>query len=112
MALAISPKVLLMDEPFGALDALTRERLQVEMRAIHLREGKTTVFVTHDVEEAVFLADRIVLFSKRPARVVADIDVTAALGPERPLERREEAAFFALRNDVLHKIRAETGGER
>ena len=107
--LAAGSQVLLMDEPFGALDALTRERLQVELRQIQRREEKTIIFVTHDVEEAVFLADRIVLFSKRPARIVADIDVAAKLGMERPLEIRETQDFFALRNEVLHLIRNVTG---
>lgn len=105
--LAAGSEVLLMDEPFGALDALTRERLQVQLRAIQKREAKTVIFVTHDVEEAVFLADRIVLFSARPATVVADIDVTAELGSERPLDIRETRAFFDLRNRVLHLIRHE-----
>ncbi|MGJ7042457.1 ABC-type nitrate/sulfonate/bicarbonate transport system ATPase subunit [Shinella sp. BE166] len=107
--LAAGSDVLLMDEPFGALDALTRERLQVELRLIQNREQKTVIFVTHDVEEAVFLADRIVLFSRRPARVVADIDVVARLGAERTLDIRESPAFFELRNHVLHLIRNETG---
>ncbi len=107
--LAAGSDVLLMDEPFGALDALTRERLQVELRQIQIREEKTIIFVTHDVEEAVFLADRIILFSRRPATVVADIDVAAELGPQRPLEIRETQKFFELRNRVLHLIRHETG---
>ncbi|WP_322419024.1 ABC transporter ATP-binding protein [Mesorhizobium huakuii] len=107
--LAAGSDVLLMDEPFGALDALTRERLQVELRQIQIREEKTVIFVTHDVEEAVFLADRIILFSRRPASVVADIDVAAELGADRPLEIRETQKFFELRNKVLHLIRNETG---
>ncbi|RWP03635.1 MAG: ABC transporter ATP-binding protein [Mesorhizobium sp.] len=107
--LAAGSDVLLMDEPFGALDALTRERLQVELRQIQIREEKTVIFVTHDVEEAVFLADRIILFSRRPASVVADIDVAAQLGPQRPLEIRETQKFFELRNKVLHLIRNQTG---
>jgi ABC-type nitrate/sulfonate/bicarbonate transport system ATPase subunit len=107
--LAAGSEVLMMDEPFGALDALTRERLQVELRLIQSREQKTIIFVTHDVEEGVFLADRIILFSKRPARVVADIDVAAKLGAERTLETRELPVFFELRNHVLHLIRNETG---
>lgn len=110
--LAAGSDVLLMDEPFGALDALTRERLQVELRQIQREERKTIIFVTHDVEEAVFLADRIILFSARPARVLRDIDVASVLGPERPLEAREGEAFFRLRNEVLHMIRNETGGQR
>jgi NitT/TauT family transport system ATP-binding protein len=108
--LAAGSDVLLMDEPFGALDALTRERLQLELRQIQMEEDKTVIFVTHDVEEAVFLADRIILFSARPARVLRDIDVAAALGPVRNLEIRESETFFRLRNDVLHMIRNETGG--
>ncbi|MDB5524301.1 MAG: transporter ATP-binding protein [Rhizobium sp.] len=107
--LAAGSDVLLMDEPFGALDALTRERLQVQLREIQIREGKTVIFVTHDVEEAVFLADRIVMFSRRPASVIADIDVNAVLGKQRPLEIRETPKFFDLRNQVLHLIRNETG---
>jgi NitT/TauT family transport system ATP-binding protein len=110
--LAAGSDVLLMDEPFGALDALTRERLQVELRQIQMKEEKTVIFVTHDVEEAVFLADRIILFSARPARVLKDIDVAAKLGSVRNLEIRESDAFFRLRNDVLHMIRNETGDHR
>ena len=108
-SLAAGSDVLLMDEPFGALDALTRERLQVQLREIQTREEKTIIFVTHDVEEAVFLADRIILFSARPATVLRDIDVTALLGRERQLETREGEAFFRLRNDILHLIRTMTG---
>ncbi len=90
--LAAGSDVLLMDEPFGALDAQRRETLQVELRSIQKRDAKTVIFVTHDVEEAVFLADRVIVFSQRPARVIADIDVTARLGAERhagaPRQRR------------------------
>jgi NitT/TauT family transport system ATP-binding protein len=110
--LAAGSDMLLMDEPFGALDALTRERLQVELREIQREEEKTIIFVTHDVEEAVFLADRIILFSARPARIIKDVDVAAVLGPDRSLEVRESEVFFRLRNDVLHIIRNETGDQR
>jgi ABC-type nitrate/sulfonate/bicarbonate transport system ATPase subunit len=105
--LAAGSPVLLMDEPFGALDALTREKLQVELRQIQTRETKTIIFVTHDVEEAVFLADRIVMLSSRPASVVADIDVAAILGNSRSLVLRETDVFFKLRNEVLHVVRRE-----
>ena len=108
-SLAAGSDVLLMDEPFGALDALTRERLQVELRQIQSEEAKTIIFVTHDVEEAVFLADRIILFTARPAHVLRDIDVAAILGSTRTLEVRESQDFFTLRNDVLHMIRNEAG---
>ncbi len=111
-SLAAGSDVLLMDEPFGALDALTRERLQVELRQIQAEEKKTIIFVTHDVEEAVFLADRIILFSARPARVIRDIDVAKILGASRTLAARESQEFFKLRNEVLHLIRNEAGTVR
>ena len=82
--LAAGSDVLLMDEPFGALDAQTRECLQVELRRIQQSERKTIIFVTHDVEEAVFLADRIIVFSPRPARIVSEIDVRVGLRPRAP----------------------------
>ncbi len=109
--LAAGSDVLLMDEPFGALDAQRREKLQVELRGIQRRDTKTVVFVTHDVEEAVFLADRVIVFSKRPARLVADIDVTARLGAERPLELRDSPDFFQLRNAVLKLLREAAGDD-
>jgi NitT/TauT family transport system ATP-binding protein len=105
--LAAGSAVLLMDEPFGALDALTREKLQVELRQIQMREAKTIIFVTHDVEEAVFLADRIIMLSSRPASVVADMNVAGLLGRSRPLAIRESEVFFKLRNEVLHVVRRE-----
>jgi len=110
--LAAGSAVLLMDEPFGALDALTREKLQVELRQIQMREAKTIIFVTHDVEEAVFLADRIIMLSSRPASVVADMNVAGILGRSRPLAIRESEVFFKLRNEVLHVVRREAEDER
>ncbi|MCB8838302.1 ABC transporter ATP-binding protein [Aurantimonas sp. VKM B-3413] len=107
--LAAGSDVLLMDEPFGALDAQRREGLQVQLRKIQKRDAKTIVFVTHDVEEAVFLADRVVVFTKRPASVAAEVDVGARLGPDRTLELRESAEFFALRNELLHLLRSAAG---
>ena len=105
---AAGSEVLLMDEPFGALDALTRERLQLQLCEIQSQEAKTIIFVTHDVEEAVFLSNRIVLFSMRPARIVADIDVNAVLGEKRNLQIRETKEFFDLRNKILNLIRHES----
>jgi NitT/TauT family transport system ATP-binding protein len=109
--LAAGSDVLLMDEPFGALDAQRREHLQVELRGIQRRDAKTIVFVTHDVEEAVFLGDRVIVFSRRPARVLADFDIGAELGSERPLELRDSPEFFALRTRVLKLVREAAGVE-
>jgi NitT/TauT family transport system ATP-binding protein len=104
--LAAGSEVLLMDEPFGALDAQRREKLQVELRRLQRQDAKTVVFVTHDVEEAAFLADRVVVFSKRPARTMAIVDVTSRLGADRPIELRDTPEFFALRTELLHAVRA------
>ncbi len=106
--LAANPDVLLMDEPFGALDALTREHLQTQLLEINQSEHKTTIFVTHDVEEAILLAHRLIVFSARPARVLEDIDVTAVL----PVNNREHAvretsAFLSLRQRVQDILRTE-----
>jgi ABC-type nitrate/sulfonate/bicarbonate transport system ATPase subunit len=106
--LASSPDVLLMDEPFGALDAQTREHLQFQLMDINKSEKKTTIFVTHDVEEAILLANRIIIFSARPARIVREINVDALM-PQQ--DRRNGTAdmetFMALRADILKIIRAE-----
>ena len=104
--LAAGSEILLMDEPFGALDAQRREGLQVELRRIQQQDAKTIIFVTHDVDEAVFLADRIIVFSKRPARLLQEIDVDAVLGADRTLELRDGEAFFRLRTDILRLVRA------
>jgi NitT/TauT family transport system ATP-binding protein len=74
-ALAIDPAMLLMDEPFGALDALTRDSLHVELEAIWASTGKTILFVTHNVREAVALGDRVLVFSPRPGRIVAEFPI-------------------------------------
>jgi nitrate/nitrite transport system ATP-binding protein len=92
-ALSIEPKVLLMDEPFGALDALTRAHLQDELLAIVARTGSTVVMVTHDVDEAVLLSDRIVMMTNGPAATIGDI-VQVRL--PRPRER------VALAHDILY----------
>jgi NitT/TauT family transport system ATP-binding protein len=105
--LAADPLVFLMDEPFGALDVLTRERLQVQLLNLQRAENKTVIFVTHDVDEAVLLADRIVVFSARPARVLRDIDVRAILPREHGLEITEDPGFRRLRQEVLALLREE-----
>ena len=106
--LAADPEILLMDEPFGALDALTREFLQLQLLDINRDEQKTVIFVTHDVEEAVLLANRIVVYSARPARIIEEIQVGEFLGDEpRSVETKESDAFFKLRNKILHITREE-----
>jgi NitT/TauT family transport system ATP-binding protein len=105
--LAASPNILLMDEPFGALDAQTREFLQSQLLEINREERKTTIFVTHDVEEAVILADRIFMFSARPASVIEEIKVEDHLGEERGIAGKETEAFFHLCNHVRDLMRAE-----
>ena len=107
--LAAGSDVLLMDEPFGALDAQTREHLQTQLRAIQRQDAKTIIFVTHDVEEALFIADRVIVFSKRPARIISEIDVAGRFGADRTLELRETKPFFDLRNEVLRLVRHEVG---
>ncbi len=101
-AIAVNPSVLLMDEPFGALDAQTRNMLQKELLEIWQKTRKTILFVTHSVDEAVFLADRIVVLSRNPGRIRQIIDVTA----DRPRDRTcNECAL--IRREVLALIEEE-----
>ena len=79
-ALAIDPEILVMDEPFAALDAQTREAMQEELLRVHMATGKTILFVTHDLDEATYLADRVIVMGAHPGRVVAEVTV----GMERP----------------------------
>ena len=100
-ALAMQPKVLLMDEPFGALDALTRAHLQDSVMEIHARLGNTIIMITHDVDEAVLLSDRIVMMTNGPAATIGQI---LAIGLERPRERvslADSAQYNHYRAEVL-----------
>lgn len=95
-ALVNDPKVLILDEPLGKLDSLTRIAMQAEIVALWQRKGFTTLLVTHDVEEALFLANRVVVFSDRPARIKADIAV------DRPYPRhRGDPKLAELRQNIL-----------
>jgi NitT/TauT family transport system ATP-binding protein len=90
-ALVHDPKLVLMDEPFGALDALTRERMNVELRRIWQQSGKTILFVTHSISEAVFLGTRVIVLTARPARMAAEIIVD--LPERRDLEIKTHETF-------------------
>lgn len=90
-ALIHDPAMLLMDEPFGALDAMTRDVMNMELQRIWLEKRKTVVFVTHSIDEAVFLADRVVIMSKRPGRIIEDLRVD--LERPRKLEDRFSPTF-------------------
>jgi NitT/TauT family transport system ATP-binding protein len=100
-ALAVDPDVLLLDEPFGALDALTREVLQNEMLSLSERMKKTILFVTHSIDEAVMLADRVVVMSARPGRIanIIDIDIDRPRAG-RGVEIRESQAFIHYRRTL------------
>jgi len=102
-ALSFKPSVLLMDEPFGALDEMTRERLNRELLNVWSGTSTTIVFVTHSIAEAVFLSDRVVVMSPRPGRIDAVIDVDLA----RPREgvTRDAPRFFELVAEVRHHLR-------
>jgi NitT/TauT family transport system ATP-binding protein len=99
-ALVHDPPLLLMDEPFGALDALTRAQLQIDLQTIWQASRKTVVFVTHSIEEAVFLSDRIIVMTPRPGRVREVIDID--LPRPRGLDARERPAFTEATNRVNH----------
>ena len=101
-ALAEKPSLLLMDEPFGALDEMTRERMQAELVRICAETATTVVFVTHSIPEAVYLSDRVVVMSARPGRIAAIVDVT--LG-QRGENTRESSQFFAKITEVREALR-------
>ncbi|WP_088344347.1 MULTISPECIES: ABC transporter ATP-binding protein [Rhodomicrobium] len=93
-ALVHDPKIVLMDEPFGALDAMTRERMNLELQKIHHDTGKTILLITHSIPEAVFLADRVVVMSERPGSIAAIYDV--GLPRPRRFEMMGDPVFVAL----------------
>jgi NitT/TauT family transport system ATP-binding protein len=102
-AFAFEPALLLMDEPFGALDEMTRERLNLELLSIWERLQSTVVFVTHSISEAVFLSTRVVVMSPRPGRIAGV--VTIDLPSPRSAETREEPRFFELVTEVRELLR-------
>ena len=101
-ALASRPSALLMDEPFGAVDALTKADLEDELLDVFATTGTTVVFVTHDIEEAVYLSDRVLMLDGAPARIVAEITVDCPR-PRTQISTRESQAFLSARHRV-HEV--------
>jgi NitT/TauT family transport system ATP-binding protein len=110
-ALAPSPRLLLMDEPFGALDEMTRERMQAELLRIARETGAAVLFVTHSIPEAVVLSDRVVVMSPRPGRITEIVTgcrpgaATADLAPDDVEDVRESTAFFEAVTRVREALR-------
>jgi len=101
-ALGFSPKILMMDEPFGALDELTRDNLNQQLQALWASEKRTVVFVTHSISEAIYLSTRIVVMSPRPGRIVKVIDSPLPL--ERPFSLRDTPEFIRLAREVREAL--------
>jgi NitT/TauT family transport system ATP-binding protein len=107
-ALAFEPAILLMDEPFGALDEMTRERMNSEVLRIWERTGTTVVFVTHSIPEAVFLSSRVVVMSARPGRITKIVDID--LPRPRSEDTREDPRYFELVTEVRETLRHRDDG--
>jgi NitT/TauT family transport system ATP-binding protein len=107
-ALALDPALLLMDEPFGALDEMTRERMNLELLRIWDRTATTVIFVTHSIPEAVFLSNRVVVMSPRPGRITTIVPID--LPRQRDVETREMDRYFELVTEVREALRAGEGG--
>ena len=104
-ALIHEPEILMLDEPFGALDAFTREELWCALRDIHAARGVTVMLVTHDLREAVFLADTVYVMSNRPGRIVKKCSVTL------PRPRDLDVTYSQEFQDVVHDLRSMIGGQ-
>lgn len=102
-ALATDSRILIMDEPFGALDSQTRMTMQEQLLTITEASGKTVVFVTHDIEEALVLGDRIYVCTSRPARILAELEV--ALPRPRAPEMRNQKKFVEMKHEIFHLLR-------
>jgi len=104
-ALLTDPEMLLLDEPFAALDAQTREMMQLELLRIWNRSRKTALFITHDIKEAIYLADRVIVFTKRPGRVKCEIQVE--LARPRDLRVKRDSKFLAYEDQIWDSIQEE-----
>jgi NitT/TauT family transport system ATP-binding protein len=104
-ALICDPQILLMDEPFGALDAMTREQMNMELMRIGDEERKTVVFITHSIPEAVFLGDRVLIMTPRPGRIAAMVEV------DLPKPRNLASLGSARFGQLCHEIRMAFSGE-
>ena len=107
-ALADQPRILLMDEPFGSLDALTRAELEDQLLDIWTSQPKTILFVTHDIEEAVYLSDRVLVLSARPSEVIEELRIDLPR-PRDQIATRSAERFVEYRNHIYTRIRRETG---
>jgi NitT/TauT family transport system ATP-binding protein len=103
-ALVLRPRVLLMDEPFGALDAMTKTQLQDELQRVREVTGATVVFVTHDVDEAVYLSDRVLVLSGTPARVTTELDVDLP-NPRDQVTTKEDPGYLRARHAVYQALK-------
>ena len=106
-ALAVNPEILLMDEPFGSLDAQTRQLMQEELQRMvdWKRSGKIVIFVTHDIEEAVFLADKVFVFSFRPGKIMKEIEIP--FPTPRSLEIKEDPTFLKIKHEIWSLLAGE-----
>ncbi len=104
-ALLTDPEMLLLDEPFASLDAQTREMMQLELLKIWNRDRKTALFITHDIKEAIYLADRVIVFTKRPGRVKTSIDI--AIERPRDLRVKRDPKFVRYEDEIWESIQEE-----
>jgi NitT/TauT family transport system ATP-binding protein len=106
-ALAYEPEVLLMDEPFGSLDALTRLELEDTLLRLWAELGTTILFITHDIEEAIYLSDRILLLSQRPSRIIEELPIDFSR-PRNQMLTRAQPGFMEIRNRIYQRIHNES----